>query len=125
VGSLGLILNENHKKINLMKWLYLFIAIAGELVATSALKESSGFTKMGPSIITAIGYGLTFYFFALALKQIPIGIAYAIWAGVGIILIALIGYFRFQQKLDLPTIVGIVLIVSGVVIINVFSKEVA
>ncbi|MEM7549285.1 MAG: multidrug efflux SMR transporter [Bacteroidota bacterium] len=105
-----------------MKWVYLIIAIVGEMIATSSLKESAGFTKLTPSIITVIGYSLTFYFLSLALKQIPIGVAYAVWAGVGILLIAIVGYFRFHQKLDAPAIAGMLLIISGVMIMQVFSK---
>lgn len=108
-----------------MKWIYLVIAIVGELVATSSLKESSGFTKLIPSVITVLGYGVTFYFLSLALKQIPIGIAYAVWAGVGILLIALVGYFKFNQKLDAPALVGMTLIVLGVVIMHTLSKTVS
>jgi len=106
----------------MMKWVFLIIAIVGELVATSSLKESNGFTKLVPSIICVIGYGITFYFLSLAIKEIPLGVAYAVWAGVGIILVAGVGYFWFQQKLDFPAIVGVVLIVAGVVIMNLFSK---
>ena len=105
-----------------MKWLYLVLAIVGELIATSALKESKGFTRLLPSLVTVVGYGFTFYFLALAIKEIPLGIAYAVWAGLGIILVTAIGYFRFQQRLDLPAIVGISLIVLGVIIIQLFSS---
>lgn len=105
-----------------MKWVYLIIAIVGEMIATSSLKESIGFTKLVPSVITVIGYSVTFYFLSLALKEIPIGIAYAVWAGVGILLIAIVGYFRFHQKLDAPAIAGMLLFISGVVIMQVFSK---
>ncbi|MCG8385124.1 MAG: multidrug efflux SMR transporter [Cytophagales bacterium] len=105
-----------------MKWIYLLIAIIGEMIATSFLKESTGFTKLVPSVITVLGYGVTFYFLSLALKQIPIGVAYALWAGVGILLVALVGYFRFHQKLDTPAVVGMALIVLGVVIMQAFSK---
>ena len=105
-----------------MKWIYLLIAIIGEMIATSFLKESTGFTTLVPSVITVLGYGVTFYFLSLALKQIPIGVAYALWAGVGILLVALVGYFRFHQKLDTPAVMGMALIVLGVVIMQAFSK---
>ena len=85
-----------------MQWLYLFIAITGEVVGTSALKASEGFTRLVPSVVTVIGFAIAFYFLALTLKTIPIGIAYAIWSGVGIIMISVIGYFFFGQVLDLP-----------------------
>lgn len=105
-----------------MKWVYLIIAIVGEMMATSSLKESIGFTKLIPSVATVVGYAVTFYFLSLALKEIPIGIAYAVWAGIGIVLIALVGYFRFHQKLDIPAIAGMLLIICGVVVMQVFSK---
>lgn len=105
-----------------MKWLYLFTAIIGEVVATASLKASDGFSKLIPSIITIIGYGITFYFLSLALKELPISIVYAIWAGLGIVLLSLIGVFIFKQNLDIPGIIGISLILVGAVIINLFSK---
>lgn len=105
-----------------MKWFYLVLAIVGELVATSALKESKGFTRLLPSLVTVMGYGFTFYFLALAIKEIPLGIAYAVWAGLGIILVTAVGYFRFHQKLDGPAILGIAFIIIGVIIINLFSQ---
>ncbi|WP_299530194.1 multidrug efflux SMR transporter [Ulvibacterium sp.] len=105
-----------------MKWFYLIIAIIGELIATSALKESKGYSVLKPSIVSVVGYGVTFYFFSLAIKQIPLGIAYAVWAGLGIILITVIGYLRFKQTLDLPAIIGLSFIVIGVTLVNGFSK---
>ncbi|MFV1885090.1 MAG: DMT family transporter [Balneola sp.] len=104
-----------------MKWVYLIVAIVGEVIATSSLKESNGFTKLWPTVICVVGYSFTFYFLSLAIKEIPMGVAYAVWAGVGIILVAGVGYFYFQQKLDAPAIIGMVLIVSGVLIMNLFS----
>jgi small multidrug resistance pump len=103
-------------------WLYLAAAILSEVVATSALKASDGFSKLWPSVVVVAGYGLAFYFLALTLRAIPVGIAYAVWSGVGIVLISLIGWFVFGQKLDAPAIVGITLIVSGVIVLNLFSK---
>ena len=108
--------------MDLPAYLYLFLAIAAEVVGTSALKVSDGFTKLGPIVIVVLGYGVSFYLFSLVLKVMPVGIAYAIWAGVGIVLITLVGALLFKQMLDLPAIVGIALIVAGVVIINVFSE---
>lgn len=107
-----------------MYFLYLIIAIICEVVATSALKACDGFTKLWPSIIVVIGYGLTLYFFSMCIRQINLGIAYAIWAGVGIILIALSSVFIFKQPLDIPAIIGMILILAGVLIINLFSKTV-
>ncbi|MHA3903203.1 DMT family transporter [Castellaniella sp. WN] len=102
-------------------WIYLSIAILAEVIATSTLKISDGFTRPLPSAITLIGYGLAFYLLALALKTIPVGVAYAVWSGVGIVAIALIGYFIFGQTLDGPAVIGIVLILAGVLVLNVFS----
>ncbi len=103
-------------------WLFLSLAILSETIATLALKSSEGFSKLWPSILVVIGYGLAFYFLAQTLRTIPIGIAYAIWSGVGIVLIALANYFLFGQKLDMPALLGIGLIVSGIVVMNVFSN---
>lgn len=103
-------------------FLFLALAILFETIATSTLKSSEQFTKLVPSIITIVGYFAAFYFLSLALKTIPIGIAYAIWSGIGIVLITLIGLFIFNQKLDLPAIIGLAFILIGVIIINIFSK---
>ncbi len=105
------------------QWLFLAIAILGEVVATSALKASDGFTKLWPSVAVVAGYGISFFFLSLTLRSIPIGIVYAIWAGVGITLIATVGWVFFEQRLDVPAICGILMIVSGVMVINVFSKS--
>jgi small multidrug resistance pump len=104
---------------------YLAIAIVAEVIATSALKASEGFTKPLPLLITGIGYAVAFYFLALTLRTIPVGIAYAIWSGLGIVLISLIGILWFRQSLDAPAIAGLALIVAGVVVINAFSNSVA
>lgn len=103
-------------------WLFLGIAIVAEVAATSNLKASAGFTKLWPSVFVVAGYAVAFYFLSLTLKVIPVGIAYAIWAGLGIVLISLVGWLAFGQKLDMASLLGMVLIISGVVIINVFSK---
>ena len=103
-------------------WLFLSVAIIAEVVATSTLKASEGFTKLWPSLIVLLGYAIAFYFLSLTLKAIPVGIAYAVWAGLGIVLISLAGWLIFGQKLDLASILGMALIVTGVVVINVFSK---
>jgi small multidrug resistance pump len=108
-----------------MSYLYLTIAIVAEVIATSALKASEGFTNLIPSLIVAVGYGVAFYFLSLVLKTIPVGIAYAIWSGLGIVLISVIGLVLFQQKLDLAAIIGMGLIIAGVVVINVFSTSVS
>ena len=106
-------------------WIYLFVAITSEVIATSALKSSEGFTVLVPSIIVVAGYIAAFYFLSLTLSTIPIGVAYAIWSGVGIAAITLIGWALFSQKLDVPAIAGILLIVSGVVVMYAFSDSVA
>lgn len=106
-------------------WLFLFAAILSEVTATSSLNASAGFTKVIPSVIVVVGYGLSFYFLSLVLKAIPIGIAYAVWAGLGIVLLALVGWIFFGQTLDSPALIGIALILAGVIIMNVFSKAVA
>lgn len=103
-------------------WLFLGVAIAAEVVATSSLKVSAGFTKLWPSLLVVLGYVVAFYFLSLTLKTIPIGIAYAIWAGLGIVLISVAGWLIFGQKLDFASIFGMGLIVAGVVVINLFSK---
>ena len=104
-----------------MEYLYLAIAIISEVVATSALKSTSGFTRLMPTIVVVIGYCTAFYFLSLCLQRIPIGVAYAIWAGVGIGLMAIMGLVIHGQSLDLAGGVGIGLIVAGVVVIYVFS----
>jgi len=104
---------------------FLGIAIMFEIIATSALKKSEQFTQIIPSIITIVGYFAAFYFLSFAIRTIPVGIAYAIWSGVGIVLITIIGAVFFKQIPDLPAIIGLALIMIGVVVINVFSKTTA
>lgn len=106
-----------------MSWLYLAIAIAAEIIATTALKASEGFTRLYPTLITVAGYLVAFYCLALTLRVIPVGIAYAIWSGAGIVAISLIGYVMFRQSLDTAALIGIGMIVAGVVVLNVFSKS--
>lgn len=106
-----------------MNWIYLTLAILFEVIATSALKSSENFTRLYPSILVVIGYGAAFLLLSLALRSIPLGIAYAIWSGAGIILVAASGWFLYHQKLDTPAVLGISLILIGVLIIQVFSKS--
>ena len=106
-----------------MKWIYLVVAIICEVIATSALKDSLGFTKLLPSIIVVVGYFMAFYFLSLTLKDLSIGVTYAIWSGMGILLISLIGYFRYSQSLDAPAVLGLILIVVGIFILRFFSKS--
>ena len=103
-------------------WIFLGIAIFGEVVATSALKSSHGFTRLAPSIVVVVGYAIAFYFLSLALKSIPVGIAYAVWAGAGIALVTAIAWIFYGQKLDFWGFIGIGLIVSGVGVLNLLSK---
>ena len=108
-----------------MQWLFLFLAIIGEVIGTSALKASDGFTKIVPSIIVVAGYAVAFFFLSLTLKDnINIGVVYAIWSGVGVSLISVIGYLYYKQSLDIPAPLGIALIIIGVMIINLYSKSV-
>lgn len=107
-----------------MSYIYLAIAIVAEVVGTSALKASAGFTKPIPTIGVVMGYGVAFYFLSLVLKTIPVGIAYAIWSGLGIVLITAVGFIAFNQKIDTPAIIGMTLIISGVIVMNVFSNSV-
>jgi small multidrug resistance pump len=104
-----------------MNWLILAMAICAEVVATSALKASEGFTRLTPSILVVVGYAISFYLLSLTLKVIPIGITYAIWSGAGVVLISLAGWYFYAQKLDLASIIGITLIVAGVLVLNLFS----
>ena len=108
----------------MMHWMYLSLAIVSEVIGTSFLKSSDGFTKLAPSVVVVMAYGFAFYFLSLSLRVIPVGIAYAIWAGTGIVLIALVGWAVFGQSLDVTAMVGIALILTGVVVLNVFSSSV-
>lgn len=101
---------------------YLGAAIVAEVIATSALKASDGFSRLWPSLVTVLGYGLAFYCLSHTLKNISTGVAYAIWSGVGIVLISLVGWLWFDQRLDAPALLGLALIVAGVLVINLFSK---
>ena len=105
-------------------WLFLGIAIAGEVIATSALKASDGFSQLIPSVMVVTGYAVAFYFLSLTLKTMQVGVAYAIWAGVGVVLVAGIAWVMDGQKLDLPAMVGMALIVTGVMVMNLFSKSI-
>jgi len=105
-----------------MAYLFLAIAIVAEVIATSALKASDEFTRLIPSMLVVIGYGVAFYFMTLVIRTIPIGITYAIWSGLGIVLISAVSFFYYKQTLDLPAIIGMGLIVSGVVVIHMFSN---
>jgi len=108
-----------------MGYVYLAIAIVAEVVGTSALKSAAGFTRLVPSLVVVAGYGTAFFFLSLVLRTIPIGVAYAIWSGAGVALIALIGWLLYRQSLDAGALAGIALIVAGVVVIQLFSRSAA
>ena len=108
-----------------MTYLYLAVAIVAEVIATSFLKSCEGFTRLWPSVVVLVGYALAFYFLSLTLRSMSVGIVYAIWSGVGIVLVSIIAWLLFGQKLDIPAVVGMVLIIAGVAVINLFSKTVA
>ncbi len=107
-----------------MSYLYLAIAVIFEIIGTARLQASQQFTKPKPLILTAVGYATAFYFLSLVLRTMPVGIAYALWSGFGMILITIVGLFWFGQRLDWPAVVGLTLILAGVVTINLFSETV-
>lgn len=109
----------------MQQWVLLAVAIVSEVIATSCLKAAEGFTRLWPSVVVVVGYVLAFYFLSLTLRTIPVGVAYAIWSGVGVVLIALSGWLFLGQSLDLPAMIGLALIVAGVAVINVFSQSVS
>lgn len=106
-------------------WLLLGLAIVAEVIGTSALKASEGFTRLGPSVVVVAGYAIAFYCLSLVLKTLPVGITYAVWSGLGIVLITLVAFVLYGQKIDLPGLIGMGLIMAGVVVLNVFSKTAA
>ena len=108
-----------------MYWLLLFGAILAEVIGTSALKASHGFTRLAPSTLVVAAYAVAFYLLSLTMQRIPMSISYAVWSGVGIVLITLIGYVVYRQSLDVPALVGLTLILCGVLVIQLFSKSVA
>lgn len=107
------------------QWVYLFVAIISEVIGTTALKSSNGFTNLIPCAIVVTGYAISFYFLSLTLKTMPVGTAYAVWSGAGVSIIALVGWIFFKQSLDFPAIIGIIFIIIGVVILNLFSNSVS
>lgn len=105
-------------------WLALAIAIFAEVIGTTALKASNEFTRLLPSLIVMLGYGTAFYFMSISMRVLPVGIMYAIWSGMGIVLISALGWLVYKQALDVPAMIGMGFIIAGVIIINVFSKSV-
>lgn len=106
-----------------MPYLYLIIAVAAETIATSALQASQQFSRPLPSILVVVGYALAFWFLSLTLKSVPVGVAYAIWSGLGVCFIAVIGWVAFGQRLDLPAVFGLSLILAGILVIQLFSDS--
>ena len=104
-----------------MHYIYLIVAVAAETIGTTALQASNQFTRLGPTVLVVLAYGVAFYFLGIALKYIPVGIAYALWSGLGIVLIALIGFAVFGQRLDAAALMGLGLIIAGIVVIQLFS----
>ncbi len=107
-----------------MAYLYLALAIVFEVIATSALKASNEFTRLVPSIVVVVGYSSAFYLLTLVLRTIPLGITYAVWSGVGIILVALVGFVFYKQTPDVPAVIGMILIIAGVAVIHLCSKTI-
>ena len=106
-----------------MPYLFLAVAIASEVIATSALKASQGFTRVGPSVVTVIGYASAFYCLSRTMGHIPVGVTYAVWSGAGLVLITLVALLLYDQRLDLPALAGMTLIVLGIAVMAVFSKS--
>ncbi|MDR7149746.1 multidrug transporter EmrE-like cation transporter [Hydrogenophaga palleronii] len=103
-------------------WMMLALAIVAEVIGTTALKASEGFTRLAPSLIVVVGYAVAFYCLSLVLKSIPVGVTYAIWSGLGIVLITVVAFLVYGQRIDLAGLIGMGLIIAGVVVLNVFSK---
>lgn len=106
-----------------MHYIYLFFAVLAETVGTTALQASQQFTRIGPSVLVVVSYAISFYLLGMTLKYMPVGIVYALWSGLGIVLIALIGLVVFGQKLDLAAMLGLAMIVAGIAIIHLFSTS--
>lgn len=106
----------------MQNWIFLSAAIVAEVIATSSLKASEGFTRLWPSLIVLVGYAAAFYLLALTLRTIPVGVAYAVWSGAGVVLVTLVAWLIYGQKLDPPALIGIAFIVTGVMILNLFSE---
>lgn len=118
----GFAAGKNFQHTRVMHYLYLLIAILCEVAGTSALEASRQFTRLGPSLLVVGGYAAAFYFLSLTLRVVPVGVAYAIWSGMGVVLIALVARIVYGQRLDVPAILGMSLIVAGVAVIRLFSK---
>lgn len=120
------LVNTHNGRVHMTKvYLLLILAIAAETIGTTALQASQQFTRLVPTVVAIVAYVIALYLLALTLKYIPVGVAYAIWAGLGIVFIAMIGFVVFGQKLDAPAIIGTGMILSGIVIIQLFSNTTA
>ena len=108
-----------------MTYLYLLVAIVAEVIATSFLKQSSGFTRLAPSVVTIAGYAIAFFFLSLTLRSMNVGVAYAIWSGLGIVLITAIAWMFYGEKIDAAAMAGMGLIIAGVIVMNLFSKTIS
>ncbi|MCR9125913.1 MAG: SMR family transporter [Rhodobacteraceae bacterium] len=104
-------------------YVYLILAVMTETIGTSALQASAQFTRFWPSVLVVVAYGLSFYLMALTLSAMPVGVVYALWSGLGIVMIAIIGFLVFGQRLDLPAILGLGLIIAGIAVIHLFSNS--
>jgi small multidrug resistance pump len=111
-----------HPETAMHGYIYLAIAIASEVIATTSMKALDGFNKPLPLLLVVVGYGISFWMLSLVVKSIPVGIAYAVWAGLGIVLVSIAALVIYQQRLDLPALLGMALIVAGVVVIQLFSS---
>ncbi|WP_449371160.1 DMT family transporter [Thiomonas sp.] len=109
----------------MQSWFFLFGAIAAEVIGTTALKATQGFTRLAPSLVVVVAYAMAFYLLSRTMQTIPMSISYAVWSGVGIVLITLIGYVVYRQTLDPPALIGLALILAGVLVIHLFSRSVA
>jgi len=107
-----------------MNQILLAVAIVSEVIATSALKQSDGFTRAGPTALALIGYGIAFWLLAIVMRSMPVGVVYAVWSGTGVVLITLVGWLVYRQVLDAPALIGMGLIVAGVLVINLMSGSV-
>ena len=105
-------------------WVALAIAIVAEVIGTTALKASNEFTRLLPSLMVVAGYGTALYFMSISMRVLPVGIMYAIWSGMGIVLVSVIGWVMYRQALDMPAMIGMGLIIAGAIVINVFSKSI-
>jgi small multidrug resistance pump len=110
---------------DMQSWLFLFGTIVAEVIGTTALKATQGFTRLAPSLVVVVAYALAFYLLSRTMQTIPMSISYAVWSGVGIVLITLIGLVVYHQTLDLPALIGLGLILAGVLVIHLFSRSVA